>query len=89
MAYQRKNWKDHTTTKPHTYREEVNGDGTVTHTPAFGDVVQQGTPQSATNFNAIEEALQHLSVAYDWMFCIMQAQAREITTLQEKVQALS
>ena len=76
MAYPRTKWTDHVVENPNTYKETANGDGTVTHEPAYGEVVQQGTPMSAGNFNNIEEALQHLSVAYDMLFSITQAQLR-------------
>ena len=89
MAYKRTNWKDHVVERPRTYTEAANSDGSKTFTPATGEVLQQGTPQSATNFNNLEEGMLHFSVAFDWMFSIMQAQAREITTLKEQVAALA
>lgn len=76
MAFNRTKWQDHVVERPRTYTEVTNSDGSVTHTPAPGEVLQQGTPQSATNFNNIEDALQHLSVAYDMLFSITQAQLR-------------
>lgn len=89
MAYKRTNWKDHVVQRPRTYTKVANGDGSETYTPSPGQVLQQGTPQSATNFNNLEEGLQHAAIAFDWLYCIMQAQAREITTLKEQVAALS
>lgn len=77
MAYDRTRWKDHVTERPRTYVETPNADGSVTHTPASGAILQQGTPQSATNFNNIEDALSHTSAALDWMQCITQAMLRE------------
>ena len=89
MAYARKNWKDHVVTQPRTYTEATNPDGSKTFTPAPGEVLQQGTPQSATNFNSIEEAIQHYGIAFDMMYTIAQAQAREITTLKEQLAAMT
>ena len=89
MAYKRTNWKDHVVERPRTYTEAANSDGSKTFTPAPGEVLQQGTPQSATNFNNLEEGMLHFSVAFDLMFSIMQAQSREITTLKEQVAALA
>lgn len=89
MAYKRTNWKDHVVERPRMYTEAANSDGSKTFTPAPGEVLQQGTPQSATNFNNLEEGMLHFSVAFDWMFSIMQAQAREITTLKEQVATLA
>ena len=89
MAYTRTNWKDHVVERPRTYTEASNDDGSKTFTPAPKTVLQQGTPQSATNFNKIEEGLQHCSVALDQVITIVMAQAREITALQEKVAELA
>lgn len=89
MAYKRTNWQDHVVERPRTYTEVTNSDGSKTYTPAPGEILQQGTPQSATNFNRLEEGLQHTNVAFEWLYCIMQANAREITTLKEQVATLS
>ena len=89
MAYERVNWTDHVVEHPNTYKEQINADGTVTHHDASGEVIQQGTPMSATNFNKSEEALQHYSVAFDWLFCVMQAQTRELQTMKEQLAALA
>ena len=93
MSYNaRINWKDHVVERPRTYTESVNSDGSKTYTPAPGEIIQPGTPQSATNFNAMDEALQHISIAFDELFCITQAQIRaqqdEIDTLKAQVEAL-
>ena len=87
MAYDRTHWKDHVTERSRTFIETENEDGSVTHTPAPGEVLQQGTPQSATNFNKIEDALQHTAVAFDWLFCITQAQLREQAARIEELEA--
>ncbi len=89
MAYDRTNWKDHAVERPRTYTEVTNADGSKTYTPSPGEVLQQGTPQSATNFNHLEEGLQHFSIAFDMLYTITQAQAREITTLKEQMAALT
>ena len=89
MAYKRTNWKDHVVERPGRIPRRPIATASKTFTPAPGEVLQQGTPQSATNFNNLEEGMLHFSVAFDWMFSIMQAQAREITTLKEQVAALA
>lgn len=48
-------WQDHVTEFDDRYKEIDNGDGTITHQPIEGDVIQQGTPQNAKNFNDLEE----------------------------------
>lgn len=52
--YQEKRWLDHVTEHENRYREQANGDGTITHIPVEGEVLQEGTPQSAANFNHME-----------------------------------
>lgn len=55
--YSKTIWQDHVVEKPDTYREVQNQDGTVTHTPEEGAVIQQGTPMAATNFNKMEDGI--------------------------------
>lgn len=57
MAYDWNQWQDHVTEHENRYREIDNGDGTITHEAVEGEVLQQGTPQSATNFNHMEEGI--------------------------------
>ena len=74
MSYNvRVGWKDHIVERPRTYKEVLNGDGSKTFTAAPGEILQQGTPQSATNFNHMDEALQHVSIAYDLLQTTSQA----------------
>ena len=94
MSYnQRINWKDEVVEHPHRYTEVVNGDGTIEHNPAPGETIQEGTPQSATNFNTMDGALQHISIAFDELQMTMQAKQRDaedrIATLEAQVAALA
>lgn len=57
MAYNRTVWKDHVTQYSDRYNETPNQDGSITHTPVEGEVIQQGTPQNAANFNNMEEGI--------------------------------
>ena len=43
MAFNRTKWQDHVVERPRTFTEVTNADGSVTHTPAPGEVLQQGT----------------------------------------------
>lgn len=92
MAYDRTKWQDHVVERPRTYNETINSDGSTTFTPAPGETLQQGTPQSATNFNNVEDALQNLNVAYDMLYTIMyatiRAQAKQLETLESELNAL-
>lgn len=56
-------WADRVTTKKNIYIETSNGDGTITHTPDEGEVIQQGTPLDEKNFNNIEHGIQDVSIA--------------------------
>ena len=44
-------WLDHVTEFENRYREQTNPDGTITHLPVEGTVIQQRTPQNGKNFN--------------------------------------
>jgi len=57
------NWKDHVVERPRTYTEVINEDGSKTFTPAPGEVIQQGTPQSATNFNLMDDGIADGQIA--------------------------
>lgn len=57
MAYKRTYWQDHVTQYSDRYNEVQNPDGTITHTPVEGTIIQQGTPQNAQNFNNLEEGV--------------------------------
>ncbi len=50
-------WKDEVVEHPYRYRESVNGDGSIEHVPDPGETMQEGTPQSATNFNHMEKGI--------------------------------
>ncbi|MBR3742377.1 MAG: hypothetical protein IKN04_18295 [Clostridia bacterium] len=54
MAYEPILWQDHVVERPHTYTHVNNPDGSETYTPAPGEIIRQGTPQSATNFGHMD-----------------------------------
>lgn len=56
-------WQDRVTEFEDRYRETNNPDGSVTHTPVDGEVIQEGTPQNQTNFNNIEHGIQDATIA--------------------------
>lgn len=90
MSYNKRiRWKDHVVERPRTYTEAENADGSKTYTPAPGEVLQQGTPQSATNFNTMEDGLQYLSIAYDFFMTTAQAELSRIDTLESRIDALT
>ncbi len=57
-------WKDHVTQYPSRRQIAENPDGTVDVEKAQGEVIQQGTPQSATNFNNLEDGVQDAHTAF-------------------------
>ncbi|CAK7047451.1 MAG: hypothetical protein BACD_02332 [Bacteroides rodentium] len=59
MSYQWKQWLDHVTEFEDRYTESRNDDGTITHTPVEGEILQQGTPQNANNFNHMEDGISN------------------------------
>lgn len=48
-------WQDEVVQYPYRYKETQNSDGTIEHTPSPGETLQEGTPQSATNFNQMDK----------------------------------
>lgn len=59
--FEPKLWQDHVTTLENRYMESTNDDGTITHIPVEGEVIQQGTPQNAANFNHMEDGILNAS----------------------------
>lgn len=50
-------WLDEVVEHPYRYKESQNPDGSIEHTPDPGEVMQEGTPQSAKNFNKMEAGI--------------------------------
>lgn len=88
MAFLKIKWKDHVVKRPRTYTQVTNADGSVTQTPAPGEVLQKGTPQSATNFNRLEEGLQAWSAAVDQLVTLTDAMEMEMETMKAQLEAL-
>ena len=65
--YNRKLWQDNVRDPARTYKATQNADGTTTLEPA-GKLVQQGTNQSAENFNNMEDAIQDAQIALQVAF---------------------
>ena len=61
--YKITDWQDHVTEYENRYTESQNDDGTVTHVPVEGEIIQQGTPMSAANFNNMEQGIHAANVA--------------------------
>lgn len=63
MPYPYTDWKDHVVEFPKRITLTANGDGTYTIEPSPGEIVQQGTPMSATNFNNMEDGIFDIHTA--------------------------
>jgi hypothetical protein len=80
--YRKTSWKDHVVQRPKTYTETVNPDGTKTFADAPGEIVQQGTPMSATNFNNLEDGLGDVAASLDLLIAyVMMKLSRSNYTL--------
>lgn len=71
MPYNPTDWKDHVVQFPNRYRETTDEQGYVTHEEAPGEVIQQGTPMSATNFNKQEHGIAEALSMADILFSEM------------------
>lgn len=79
-------WQDHVTQFYNRYREIQNRDGTITHEAIEGEVIHEGTPQNAKNFNDLEErVLTSKEVAAIAILKIKVAESN-IKDLQKKMQ---
>lgn len=76
--YKRTIWKDHVVEHPDRFVETQNPDGSIEHVKSPGQTLQEGTNQDAVHFNQIEEAMQHMAIAYDMLLTVTQAQVRDL-----------
>lgn len=74
-------WQDHVTEFEDRYKESNNDDGTVTHTPIEGEVLQQGTPQSAKNFNHMEDGISNAGELSSLLTTIILHQNQQLQNL--------
>ena len=78
-------WKDRIVQRKNTYRVTNNDDGTQTFASAPGTVTQEGTPVSAANLNAMDEAIQHVAFAMDYELTAQQARERMVSLTLAKM----
>lgn len=55
--YEKQLWQDHIVERPGTFRELQNTDGTITHIPEEGEVLEEGSPFSANRMNHMENGI--------------------------------
>lgn len=79
--YNKTDWRDHVTQYDNRFREQNNSDGTISHIPVEGEVIQEGTPQNATNFNNIETGIFSAHETAAELSRVALQHEREITAL--------
>ena len=82
MPYEKTTWVDQTVERQRTYNVVNNTDGTKTLVPAFGNVIQPGTPVDAEHLNKIEDGIEAAQQGVD----ALQAWAEQLDT-EANVQA--
>jgi len=65
--YLRKFWQDHVTQFVNRFIQSQNPGGTITLDPFEGDVLQEGTPQNAANFNNLETGVSAANEQIDFL----------------------
>jgi hypothetical protein len=59
--YEKQEWVDHIVERPGTFREVQNSDGSITHIPEEGNILEEGSPFSANRMNHIENGIYNAS----------------------------
>jgi hypothetical protein len=59
--YEKQEWVDHIVERPGTFREVQNSDGSLTHIPEEGNILEEGSPFSANRMNHIENGIYNAS----------------------------
>ncbi|MBU5677918.1 hypothetical protein KQI88_15985 [Alkaliphilus sp. MSJ-5] len=57
MAYNKTIWTNRVTEKIRTFFKQDNPDGTISLTPDYGEIIEEGTPVTAANMNKIEQGI--------------------------------
>ncbi len=60
MNYNKTIWGERQVEYPNRFEKIDNGDGTITLVPAFGNIIQPGTPLSVFNMQKIDNQLEYL-----------------------------
>ena len=84
--YKALTWKDHFTEPRNAYNMKQNSDGSVTLSSA-GEVIQQGTPMNAKNFNNMEHGILDADLA-NRLLSIKTKNNKAITPTAESVGAV-
>ncbi len=71
LVYNITHWLDHVTQFPGRRNLIKNSDGTVTLERAEGEIIQQGTPRNATNYNNMETGILASNVFAQWLWTLV------------------
>lgn len=63
VSYTRVNFRNRYVKNPRNYTETQNQDGTITHTPAPGEIYQEGTKFSEAAFNTLDRGIDDCAKA--------------------------
>lgn len=75
-------WKDEVVEFPYRYTEQQNPNGTIEHTPSPGRTLQEGTPQSETNFGNMDFGIyEDMAFATEFTRLLM-LHARKLETVE-------
>lgn len=81
LLYNFKRWVDHVTEFPGRRRIKENGDDTVNLERAEGEVLQQGTPRNAANYNNMETGILAANVLTGWIWTLLLQHRRQLEDL--------
>ena len=82
LLYKATKWLDHVTQYPMRRRITNNKDGTADIVRAEGDVIQQGTPRNAKNYNNMRRGFLQIR----FLLCFLQQ--RNASTTKEQLQKI-
>jgi len=87
--YQKNLWQDHVVEYPNRFKETGLGNGLVEEVPAPGEIIQQGTPQSARNFNNMEDGIFHANEMADFLVLLILKNQRGLETANKTEESLA
>lgn len=86
VNYTKINWINRVVERIHTYTEATNQDGSITHTPAPGSVIQAGTPRSAENMNHMDQGIKDCADAINELEATVDAHEETLTSHGTSIQ---
>lgn len=87
--YQKNLWQDHVVEYPNRFKETSLGNGLVEEVPAPGEIINQGTPQSARNFNNMEDGIFNANEMADFLVLQILKNQRGLEATNEMADSLA